>query len=73
VELVSLVHRGKPTNVVISTGKDGFLKLWDADTRLCLSVISTQTTEALSFAYSPERSLIYVGTNKEDIALVSIH
>jgi hypothetical protein len=44
VELAILIFQGKPTNVVLSTGKDGFLKIWDAETRLCLSVIATGAT-----------------------------
>jgi WD40 repeat protein len=52
VELTSVLYRGKPTSIIISIGKDGFLKLWDAENNLCLSVVSTQTTEALSFSYN---------------------
>ena len=44
VELATLIFQGKPTNVVLSTGKDGFFKIWDAETRLCLSVIATGAT-----------------------------
>jgi len=44
VELATVIFQGKPTNVVLSTGKDGFFKIWDAETRLCLSVIATGAT-----------------------------
>jgi hypothetical protein len=52
VDNLSVIYRGKPTNVILSTAKDGFLKAWDAETRLCIAVISTQTTEAVSMAYN---------------------
>ena len=44
VELASIIYQGKPTTVILSTGKDGFFKLWHAETRLCLGVISTAAT-----------------------------
>lgn len=72
VELTTLIFRGKPTNVVLSTGKDGFFKIWDAETRLCLSVIATGATEATAFAYCHERSLVFVGTNKEEISILKL-
>lgn len=52
VEYLNIIYKGKPTNVIVSIAKDGFLKVWDAETRLCISVISTQTTEAVSMAYN---------------------
>jgi len=64
VELTTLIFKGKPVNVVFSTAKDGFFKVWDADTRLCLAVIATGATEATAFAYCGERGLVFVGTNK---------
>jgi WD40 repeat protein len=73
VDYLSVIYKGKPTNVIVSIAKDGFLKVWDAETRLCISVISTQTTEAVSMTYNLEKSLIYVGTNKEDLLMVKIN
>lgn len=73
VELTSIMYQGKPTTVIFSTGKDGFFKLWHAETRLCLGVISTAATEATAFAYSSARSLIFVGTNKEDLTIVKLN
>ena len=67
------MYQGKPTTVILSTGKDGFFKLWHADTRLCLSVVSTSATEATAFAYCHSRSLIFIGTNKEDLTLVKVN
>lgn len=66
------MYRGKPINVILSSGKDGFFKVWHAHTRLCLAVISTSATEATSFAYSSARSLVYVGTNKEDLCILKL-
>ncbi len=40
----NLIINNKPTNVIFSLGKDGFFKTWNADTLLCMSAISTQTT-----------------------------
>ena len=57
---------------MLSTGKDGFFKVWDAETRLCLSVIATGATEATAFAYCPTRSLVFVGTNKEEISIIKL-
>lgn len=59
--------------MILSVGKDGFFKVWQAETKLCISVISTQATEALCMAYNIDRSLIYVGTNKEDLLVIKIH
>ena len=73
VELTSIIYQGKPTNIILSTGKDGFFKVWHAENRLCLSVISTSATEATSFAFSPTRSLIFVGTNKENMTILKLH
>lgn len=39
-----IIINNKPVNVIFSLGKDGFLKVWNADTLLCLNAISTQTT-----------------------------
>ena len=41
---LSILHQGKPLSLILSTAKDGFLKIWNATNRLCLGVISTQTT-----------------------------
>jgi hypothetical protein len=59
--------------VILSTAKDGFFKLWHAETRLCLSVISTAATEATAFAYSQARGLIFVGTNKEELTIIKLN
>lgn len=67
------MYRGKPITAILSTGKDGFFKIWHAHTRLCLGVIATSATEATAFAYNPAHSLLFVGTNKEDLALVKIN
>jgi hypothetical protein len=72
VELTTLIFKGKLINIVLSTAKDGFFKIWNADTRLCLSVIATGATEATAFAYCPERSLVFVGTNKEEISILKL-
>jgi hypothetical protein len=31
VEYLSILYRGKPTNVILSVGKDGFFKVWQAN------------------------------------------
>ena len=38
-----------------------------------MSVISTSATEATSFAYLPTKSLVYVGTNKEDLSILKFN
>lgn len=48
----------------MSLGKDGFFKLWNADSLLCMNAISTQTTEAFSMVYHEEKELVYIGTNR---------
>ena len=67
------MYQGKPATVIFSTGKDGFFKIWNVDNRLCLGVIATSGTEATSFAYSSIRSMIFVGTNKEDLTLIKLN
>jgi hypothetical protein len=57
--------KGKPTSVVLSTGKDGFFKIWDTESLLCLGVLTVGATEATSLVYCPERGLAYIGTNKD--------
>jgi hypothetical protein len=47
----NIIINNKPVNVIFSLGKDGFFKVWNADTLLCLNAISTQTTEAFSMVF----------------------
>lgn len=41
----------KPVNIIMSLGKDGFFKIWNSDSLLCMHALSTQTTEAFSMAF----------------------
>lgn len=47
----NIIINNKPVNVIMSLGKDGFFKLWNADSLLCMNAVSTQTTEAFSMVY----------------------
>jgi len=40
----NIIINNKPVNVIMSLGKDGFFKLWNADSLLCMNAVSTQTT-----------------------------
>ncbi len=47
----NLIIGNKPVNVIMSLGKDGFFKIWNADSLLCMHAVSTQTTEAFSMVF----------------------
>lgn len=70
IAATSILHRGKPTPVIISVGKDGFLRVWDMKNCLCLASLSCQVTEIYCMYLDPLRNIVYVGTNKEDIVVV---
>lgn len=69
----SIIINNKPQNIIFSLGKDGFFKIWNADSLLCINAISTNTTEAFSMVYYQEKGLVYIGTNKEDIPILRIN
>lgn len=60
----SLLIKGKPTSVILSVGKDGFFRVWDLRTCLCLAALSCQVTEAYCMHLDTHRNVVYVGTNK---------
>lgn len=66
----TIMVRGKPTPVVLSVGKDGFFRVWDLNTCLCLTALSCQVTEVYSMYYDSTRALAYIGTNKEEIVTI---
>jgi putative ubiquitin-RnfH superfamily antitoxin RatB of RatAB toxin-antitoxin module len=67
---VTLDIGGKPTAVVMSVGKDGFFRLWDMNSCSCLAALSCQVTEAYCIYFEPQRNVVYVGTNKEEIVTI---
>lgn len=60
----NIIIRGKPTPVILSVGKDGFFRVWDLTTCLCLTALSCQVTEVYCMHYDSTRALVYIGTNK---------
>jgi hypothetical protein len=48
----TIIINNKPQNIILSLGKDGFFKIWNADSLLCMTAISTNTTEAFSMVYN---------------------
>lgn len=73
IACTSILVKGKPTPVVVSVGKDGFLRVWDMNSQLCLCSLSCQVTEIYSMYLDTNRNVIYVGTNKEDITIVEFN
>jgi len=47
----TVIINNKPTSVIFSLGKDGFFKIWNSETLLCICAITTKTTEAYSMYY----------------------
>ena len=64
------MYKGKPITAILSIGKDGFLRVWNMNNLICLSAISCQVTEAYCMLVNQQKSLVYIGTNKEDIVEV---
>lgn len=67
---MQIMHKGNPTTVVLSVGKDGFLRVWNLNNRLCLCALSCQVTEAYCLHVDESKQVVYVGTNKEDVVEV---
>jgi WD40 repeat protein len=44
VLVTNILVKGNPTNVILSIGKDGFFRVWDLNTCLCLTAISCNVT-----------------------------
>jgi len=44
VLITNILVKGHPTNVILSIGKDGFFRVWDLNTCLCLTAISCNVT-----------------------------
>ena len=68
-----MIIGNKPVNVILSLGKDGFFKIWNAESLLCMHAVSTQTTEAFSMIFQYEKNLVYIGTNREDMPVIKIN
>lgn len=64
ITTANIIIKGKPTPVIFSVGKDGFFRVWDLNTCLCLTALSCQVTEVYSMYYDQTRALAYIGTNK---------
>jgi WD40 repeat protein len=48
----NLIIGNKPVDCIMSLGKDGFFKIWNADSLICMHAVSTQTTEAFSMVFN---------------------
>lgn len=70
VATIQILYKGKPITAILSVGKDGFLRVWNLNNLLCLSALSCQVTEAYCMLVNRQKSIVYIGTNKEDIVEV---
>ena len=61
------MYKGALMTVILSVGKDGFIRVWNLSNLLCLAALSCQVTEVYCLHVDRVRNIVYVGTNKEDI------
>ena len=53
--------------IIISSAKDGLIKLWDLQYEQSIETISSDHSEVLSMTYVRDERLLIIGTNSETI------
>lgn len=59
--------------LVISCGRDGFVKVWNLKSLQLLDVFASLSNEVCCMAYNAELNLLYVGSNREEIVIVKVY
>lgn len=74
IELLTLMNTNTyiQEQLIVSCGRDGFVKAWNLKTLQLLDVFASLSNEVCCMAYNPELNLLYVGSNREEIGIVKI-